>query len=175
MTVAAVQCVLTPKTGVRVAIHGRGVIGRQRAASLPPGSVTVCCDLAAPRAVQLAAATRGAAPSTDWQATVRRADVDAGFIATTHDQLAPIAAEAAAAGKHVLIEKPGARRASELDAVADAARRCGGPARSRGRPPRETACSPKRGDPPGPETSPRWPTPPAAPARSSASASTTAI
>ena len=33
--------------------------------------------------------------------------------------------EAAAAGKHVLIEKPGARRAGELDAVADAARRTG--------------------------------------------------
>jgi predicted dehydrogenase len=125
MTAAAVQCVLTPKTGVRVAIVGCGLIGSKRAASLPPGSVTVCCDLAAPRAVQLAAATRGAAPSTDWQATVRRADVDAVFIATTHDQLAPIAAEAAAAGKHVLIEKPGARRASELDAVAAAARRTG--------------------------------------------------
>src|ERR1017187_6196731 len=93
MTVAAVQCVLTPKTGVRVAIVGCGLIGSKRAASLPPGSVTVCCDLAAPRAVQLAAATRGAAPSTDWQATVRRADVDAVFIATTHDQLAPIRSE----------------------------------------------------------------------------------
>src|ERR1039458_7430328 len=81
MTVAAVQCVLTPKTGVRVAIVGCGLIGSKRAASLPPGSVTVCCDLAAPRAVQLAAATRGAAPSTDWQATVRRAHVDAVFIA----------------------------------------------------------------------------------------------
>ncbi len=37
--------------------------------------------------------------------------------------LAPIAAEAAGAGKHVLIEKPGARRAGELDAVAEAASR----------------------------------------------------
>src|ERR1039458_8079183 len=139
MTVAAVQCVLTPKTGVRVAIVGCGLIGSKRAASLPPGSVTVCCDLAAPRAVQLAAATRGAAPSTDWQATVRRADVDAVFIATTHDQLAPIAAEAAAAGKQVprarrepaaaekrvLIKKPGPRGASELAAGAAAPRRTG--------------------------------------------------
>src|ERR1017187_9271760 len=123
MTVAAVQCVLTPKTGVRVAIVGCGLIGSKRAASLPPGSVTVCCDLAAPRAVQLAAATRGAAPSTDWQATVRRADVDAVFIATTHDQLAPIAAEAAAAGKHVLIQKPGAPPARAHYALGDRARR----------------------------------------------------
>src|ERR1035438_6488662 len=99
MTVAAVQCILTPKTGVRVAIVGCGLIGSKRAASLPPGSVTVCCDLAAPRAVQLAAAT--------------------------HDHLAPTAAGAVAAEKHVLIKKPGARRASDLDAVADAARRTG--------------------------------------------------
>jgi predicted dehydrogenase len=47
------------------------------------------------------------------------------IVATTHDMLAPIAAAAAGAGKHVLIEKPGARRASELDAVAEAARRTG--------------------------------------------------
>jgi predicted dehydrogenase len=87
--------------------------------------VTVCCDLQADRAGQLAAATRGAAPSTDWHATVCRDDVDAIFIATTHDQLARVATEAAAAGKHVLIEKPGARRANELDAVADAAGRTG--------------------------------------------------
>src|ERR1035441_6681687 len=92
----AVQFGLTSKTGVRAAIVGCGLIGRKRAASLPPGSVTVCCDIDAPRAVQLAAATPGAAVSTDWHATVRRDDVDAVFVATTHDQLAPIAAEAAA-------------------------------------------------------------------------------
>jgi len=51
--------------------------------------------------------------------------VDAVFVAATHDLLAPIAAEAACAGKHVLIEKPGARRAEELDIVAEAAARTG--------------------------------------------------
>ncbi|MCX6631543.1 MAG: Gfo/Idh/MocA family oxidoreductase [Candidatus Solibacter sp.] len=115
---------MTPNTAVRAAIVGCGLIGRKRAASLPPGSVTVYCDTQPDRAAQLAA-THGAAASTDWLATVHRDDVDAVFIATTHDQLAPIAAEAAAAGKHVLIEKPGARTAGELDAVADAARRTG--------------------------------------------------
>ncbi|MCU1232672.1 MAG: oxidoreductase domain protein, partial [Candidatus Solibacter sp.] len=104
---------------------GCGLIGRKRAAALPAGTVTVCCDISPERAAQLAAATRGAASSTDWQATVQRDDVDAVFIATTHDQLAPVAAAAAAAGKHVLVEKPGARCAAELDAVADAARHTG--------------------------------------------------
>jgi predicted dehydrogenase len=110
---------------VRAAIVGCGLIGRKRAASLPPGCVAVCCDIDGPRAAQRAADTRGAAASTDWEATVRRDDIDAVVIATTHDQLAPIALEAAAAGKHVLIEKPGARCAGELDAVAEAARRTG--------------------------------------------------
>ncbi len=110
---------------MRAAIVGCGLIGRKRAGSLPAGSVSVCCDIEAERAVQLAAATRGAAWSTDWRATVRRDNVDAVFIATMHDQLATIAAEAAGAGKHVLIEKPGARTARELDAVADAAARTG--------------------------------------------------
>jgi predicted dehydrogenase len=104
---------------------GCGLIGRKRASSLPAGTVTVCCDISPERASQLAAATHGAEASTDWESAVRRADVDAVFVATTHDQLAPIATAAAAAGKHVLIEKPGARCAGELDAVADAARRTG--------------------------------------------------
>ena len=56
---------------------------------------------------------------------MRRDDVDAVFAATTHDLLAEIATEAAVAGKHVLVEKPGARKASELDAVAEAAARTG--------------------------------------------------
>ena len=109
---------------MRAAIVGCGLIGRKRVASLPAGTVTVCCDTQADRAEHLAASA-GAEASTDWQATVRRGDIDAIFIAAIHDQLAPIALEAAAAGKHILIEKPGARRASELDGVADAARRTG--------------------------------------------------
>src|ERR1035441_8361199 len=106
----AVQFGLTQKTGVRAAIVGCGLIGRKRAASLPPGSVAVCCHTQAEGAGRLPPDTGGAAAATDWEATVRRDDVDAVFVPTTHDQLAPIAAEAAAAGKHVLIEQPGGRR-----------------------------------------------------------------
>jgi predicted dehydrogenase len=124
-TIAALQCGLAPDTKLRAAIVGCGLIGRKRAASLPKGTVTVCCDIDFARAAQLAASTPGAAAEGDWRAAVRRTDVDAVFVATTHDQLAPIAAEAASAGKHVLIEKPGARSAAELDAVAEAAAHTG--------------------------------------------------
>jgi predicted dehydrogenase len=46
-------------------------------------------------------------------------------VATTHDVLPVIAEAAAANGKHVLMEKPGARKASELDAVRAAAEKTG--------------------------------------------------
>jgi len=67
----------------------------------------------------------GAFVSTDWEAAVRHPEVDAVVIATTHDLLASITAEAAAAGKHVLVEKPAACRARELDAAVAACQRTG--------------------------------------------------
>lgn len=109
---------------MRAAIIGCGLIGRKRAAALPAGTVTVCCDIEAGRAAALAA-PYGACPLIDWREAVRRDDVDAVFVATTHDLLAAIGAEAALAGKHVLLEKPGARKSAELDRVAEAARRAG--------------------------------------------------
>jgi predicted dehydrogenase len=106
--------------GMRVAIVGCGMIGRKRAAALGDCRLTVCCDTDLDRAESL-----GVAAVTDWRVAVERVDVDLVVVATTHDLLAPIAAAAAAAGKHVLIEKPGARRAAELDAVAAAVEQSG--------------------------------------------------
>jgi predicted dehydrogenase len=109
---------------MRVAIVGCGLIGRKRAGALGGCPLAVCCDTARDRAEALARAA-GAVALTDWREAVTRADVDIVLVSTTHDMLAPIAGAAAAAGKHVLIEKPGARRASELDPVCEAARRTG--------------------------------------------------
>jgi predicted dehydrogenase len=110
---------------MRAAIVGCGLIGRKRAQALAGCNLTVCCDTAAGRAEALARTAPHAVAITDWRAAVTRADVDLVLVATTHDMLAPIAAAAADAGKHVLIEKPGARRAAELDAVRAAAQRSG--------------------------------------------------
>ena len=52
-------------------------------------------------------------------------DVDAVVVATTHDVLSPVALAAVDAGKHVLVEKPAARCARELEPVAAAAARTG--------------------------------------------------
>ena len=109
----------------RAAIVGCGLAGRKRALALPAGAVAVCCDISAVRAEALAAALPAASATTDWQSTVRGAKVDLVIVATPHDMLAPIARAAAVAGKHVLLEKPGARCAAELDTVAWAARQSG--------------------------------------------------
>jgi len=108
-----------------IAIIGCGLIGTKRAQSLAGARLGVCCDVDYERAQEIAAAHPGAVPVTDWHAAVTSPDIDIVIVATTHDMLAPIAAQAACAGKDVLIEKPGARRASELDAVAEASRRTG--------------------------------------------------
>ena len=109
---------------MKAAIVGCGFIGRKRAQALSGATVAVCCDLVLDRA-QALAKDYGARATADWREAVCSPDVQVVFVATTHDMLPQIAEAAAAAGKHVLIEKPGARRACELDGVKAAAKRSG--------------------------------------------------
>lgn len=109
---------------MRVAIIGCGLIGRKRARALAGAQLVVCCDAVPGRALALARETHTEA-AIDWRETVRRRDLDIVIVATTHDMLPPIAAAAASEAKHVLIEKPGARRAHELEPVREAACRTG--------------------------------------------------
>jgi predicted dehydrogenase len=107
-----------------VAIVGCGLIGQKRAAVLEPGSLRVACDSDLARATGLAKRYGGTA-TADWRQVVEQTDVAIVLVATTHNALAEISAAAAAAGKHVLVEKPAARTSSELDAVSAAARATG--------------------------------------------------
>jgi predicted dehydrogenase len=109
----------------RVAIVGAGTIGQKRAANLAGCELAVAADLILDRAQTLASRHAGATATTDWKAAVNRRDVDIVIVATPHHLLAEVATIAAGAGKHVLIEKPGARRAAELDAVAEVAQDAG--------------------------------------------------
>jgi predicted dehydrogenase len=104
--------VVTP----RVAIVGCGLIGHKRARVLAPGSLRVACDADAARAHQLVEAFGGEAVD-DWRVAIARPDIDLVIVATSHDALASITAGAAGGGKHVLVEKPAARNAAELDSV----------------------------------------------------------
>lgn len=99
----------------RVALIGCGLIGQKRLNNLPPGCVTVACDLQLPRAQKLAAQTASCEATDSVEKAVTSPNVDVVMVATLNATLAPIAIQAAKAGKHVLIEKPGAIRVQELD------------------------------------------------------------
>jgi len=99
------------------AIVGCGVIGKKRLTTLPPGSLRVACDLDLERAQAM-----GARAVTNI-ADALGVEVDAVIVATLNATLAPIAALAIRAGKHVLIEKPAGvtvHEISELEALATA-------------------------------------------------------
>jgi predicted dehydrogenase len=109
----------------KVAIIGCGLIGQKRAHGLGNARLVAACDTVPELAASLAKISPGCAVASDWKEAVTRPDIDIVIVATTHDQLAPISAAAAAHGKHVLIEKPGARSVAELECVAVAAARTG--------------------------------------------------
>jgi predicted dehydrogenase len=111
--------------GLKVAIVGCGLIGQKRARALGNAQLSVVCDAVSERAIALARFAPGCFVAKDWQEAVSRPEIDIVIVATTHDLLAPIATAAAGHGKHVLIEKPGARTAAELECVAVAAARTG--------------------------------------------------
>jgi len=108
-----------------VAIIGCGLIGKKRAHALCDCKLRFCCDYVYERADSLSEEVSGAEPATNWKAVVQHPAADIVIVATTHNMLAPIAEAAVRNGKHVLIEKPGAMRAHELDAVHKAAEESG--------------------------------------------------
>ena len=107
------------------AIVGCGLIGRKRAASLQPGQLRYACDLDPARSAELTQSYAGAIAISDYHAALADPAVDAVIVATLNHALAPIARAAALAGKHVLVEKPGALNAAELRTVLAAAEKSG--------------------------------------------------
>lgn len=111
---------------LQFAIVGCGLIGRKRAASMAPGQLRYACDLDAARATELAKAHPGCTALTDHQTALIDPAVSAVIVATLNGSLAPIALAAVRAGKHVLVEKPGALNAAQLRTVQAAAEKAGG-------------------------------------------------
>lgn len=112
---------------IRLGIVGMGAAARQllpAVAKHPGVRVSAVCDPI--EAVRTAAATRWNARAT---ATIDEllalADVDAVYIATPTDLHAAHVVAAAAAGKHVLVEKPMATTLDEATRMIDAAERAG--------------------------------------------------
>ena len=99
------------------AIVGCGLIGRKRAVALakvPGVRLRFACDLDPARAAAVSGLAAACEPAADFETVVAHAEVDAVIVATLNASLAPIALAAIRAGKHVLIEKPGALGPGEL-------------------------------------------------------------
>src|SRR4051794_3398002 len=111
---------------VRFGIVGTGYMGRQYAACLreyvPHGQLTAVWG--GSRAGKLATEFGVEAEST-LESLVGRSDVDAVIIATPHSGHLLQATTAAAAGKHVYLEKPMALDIDECDAIIESCRAAG--------------------------------------------------
>lgn len=108
-----------------VGIIGCGLIGQKRAKALGAGGrLVACADIDVGRAENLAKGS-GAKVFRDWRELVGLPEVEVVVIATLHDSLAAITLAAVEAGKHVLVEKPAARSAKELEPVIAAAAKKG--------------------------------------------------
>jgi UDP-N-acetyl-2-amino-2-deoxyglucuronate dehydrogenase len=111
---------------MRVGIIGTA-FGESRCQMLqqtPEAQLTVVCGRDAERTKAIAD-RYGAAAETDWRRMLERDDVDVVAVYTSTDLHGPIAAEAAKAGKHVIVSKPTAVRLEEGRAMLAAARAAG--------------------------------------------------
>ena len=111
---------------LNLAVIGCGLIGRKRVNALGPNPpLLYACDLDATRAADLAKLAPGCATAADFAAVLADPRIDAVIVATLNASLAPITLAAVRAGRHVLVEKPGALNAAQLRIVADAAAKTG--------------------------------------------------
>lgn len=113
---------------VRVGIVGCGNIAQTHAtalAVLSEGELAAVCDVDGGRARAFAAQFAVPKVYTDVDAMLRSGDVDAIIVCTPHPQHAPVVVAAAAAGVHVLCEKPISDKLSEAERMVEAADRAG--------------------------------------------------
>ena len=100
------------------AIVGCGLIGRKRLGTLPVGSLKFAFDLDEERARQLAALAANCESTTDLEKVLGDREVEVVIVSAANAALASITLAAVRAGKHVLVEKPGAvttRQLSEIE------------------------------------------------------------
>jgi predicted dehydrogenase len=99
---------------MNVGIIGCGSIGLKRVNALGEHRLVVACDKDVQRAQNVCSIARSGKAVTDWKEAAGCPDADIIIVATTNDWLTPIGLYALEHGKHVLVEKPGARSAEEI-------------------------------------------------------------
>lgn len=107
---------------VRFSIIGCGVIGRKRAMAIKATAnsmVEDVFDLDAERAASLAAST-GCRSAANIDEVLKNTRTQCVIISTTNNQLVPLGLKVLEHGKHLLLEKPGARNAAEFESLLEA-------------------------------------------------------
>jgi predicted dehydrogenase len=108
---------------LKVAIVGAGLIGQKRANSLGKAHQLVAvADINRARAESLASSYPGCTAYENWQAAISHEGVELVIVSTTNNMLAPVTLAAVSHNKHVLVEKPAARTATELLAIIERAK-----------------------------------------------------
>jgi predicted dehydrogenase len=96
------------------AIVGCGLIGRRRASSLLAGSLKQVFDVERDRALEVARIYPECVAANNLEELLHNESVRAVIVSTANSALAPITLAAVRAGKHALVEKPGAIASKEL-------------------------------------------------------------
>jgi len=103
------------------AIVGCGLIGRRRASSLPAGSLKQVFDVERDRALEVARIYPDCTAANNLEELLHSESVRAVIVSTANNALAPITLAAVRAGKHVIVEKPGAIASEQLAEIESAA------------------------------------------------------
>src|SRR5260370_24599618 len=103
------------------AIVGCGLSGRRRARSLPAGWLKQVFDVERDRTLEVARIYPDCTAANNLEELLHSESVRAVIVSTANNALAPITLAAVRAGKHVLVEKPGAIASKELAGIGSAA------------------------------------------------------
>lgn len=108
---------------IRVGIIGCGLIGTKRFKAFREGQVPILCDLDLEAAKKLANCGESIECTSNSSLLISHPKVEAVCIATNNRDLYELGALALNAGKHVLLEKPGALNYQQLFALAELAKK----------------------------------------------------
>jgi len=105
---------------MKIAIIGAGLIGNKRSKALPKGAeVKTICDIREESAKCLADDCC-CGYERDWKKILKDKEIKAVIVSTANNCLVPIGVELIKNGKHILLEKPGARNPKEFEKLIEA-------------------------------------------------------
>lgn len=110
---------------MNVGIVGCGLIGEKRAKALGEHKLIISGDKDIDKAQRICRIRNQGTATNSWQDVVGHPEVEIVIVATSNDWLTPIGVSALKHNKNVLIEKPGARSAREIESLLKEAKASG--------------------------------------------------